>query len=140
MARDNTTESFSDKILGIRNYESDKDLFYSTDFTNSEILLDFLTEVYDGESDITPAGTVFLKQHMNLRELAENARKDGIALPPYGRGKTDEERIGHFLSFIETIQPMEISLFIAEAEWDSSKDGDKPTLDNLDEKLLPPKS
>ena len=140
MVNGNSIELFRGKILGVRNYEADKTEFCLTDFSDNRILLDFLNEVSTGESDITPAGYTFLNQQLDLRKVAEGARKDGVALPPYGRGKTDEERIGYFLEFIRNLQPMETALFIAETSWGSSKDGSKPTLDNIDEKLPPPES
>lgn len=138
MIQHNVIEAFSDKVLGVRNYEADKDEFYSTDFLDSKVLLEFLDEVSSGESDITPAGYVFLNQHFDIRKVAENARKDGIALPPYNRGKTDEERIEYFLNFIKNLKPMVTALFMTESEWKHDNEHN-PTLDNIDEKLLPPK-
>ena len=52
--------AFQSKILGVRNYKSDKDEFVFADFIDMRVLADFLTEVFTTESDITPAGKVFL--------------------------------------------------------------------------------
>lgn len=138
MTNQHSDASYEGKILGFRNYESDKDEFFSSDFNNAAILLGFLHEVSEHESDVTPAGISYLKYQLDLEQLAKDARECGIALPPYGRGKTDEERIGHFLTYIETLEPMETALFTAESRWIPSTDTPKPTLNNINEALLPP--
>lgn len=137
-----TTERFSrygDKILGIRNYEAEKDEFYATDFINRNTLYDFMWEVSDGESDFTPAGIVFLNEYFDFQELASQFRQSGKQLPPHGEGQSEKERISKFIDYMKNVEPMETALFIAEAQWGkSNQKGNKPSIENIDDRFLPP--
>lgn len=131
---------YDDKILGIRNYEADKDECAAIDFVNLDTLYDFIWEVSTGESDFTPAGVTFLNEYFDFTFLANEYRVNNKELPPYGEGKTEKRRIELFVDYMDSIEPMEVALFIAESQWsESNKKGVKPSLENLDNKLLPPK-
>lgn len=135
-----TYSQYSDKVLGVRNYEAEKDKFYAADFMNINTLYDFIWEVSEGESDFTPAGVAFLGEYFDFRNLAEQFTQNGRQLPPHGGGKSEKERIKYFVNYMNNIEPMEVSLFIAESHWEEGDKKDvKPSIDSLDERLLPPK-
>jgi hypothetical protein len=101
---------FQSKILGIRNYKSNKKQFFVDDFLNMEVLTRFLTEVSNCESDITPAGKAFLDRYHGFEDVAaELARKGGFALTT--RPSTPEE----ILDWLKDLQPMQTITFIEEA-------------------------
>lgn len=135
-----TYSQYSDKVLGVRNYEAEKDEFYAADFMNINTLYDFIWEVSEGESDFTPACVAFLGEYFDFRNLAEQFTQNGRQLPPHGGGKSEKERIKYFVNYMNNIEPMEVSLFIAESHWEEGDKKDvKPSIDSLDERLLPPK-
>lgn len=135
-----TTARYSNKTLGIRNYEAEKDEFHLADFINRDELYDFLWEVSTGESDFTPAGIAFVKEYFDLEQLGHEYRREKKQLPPNGAGKTDAERVRKFVDYINKLEPMEGALFIAQSQYkDKSGKEDMPTLDSLNDKFLPPK-
>src|ERR1043166_2833215 len=102
--------AFQNKILGVRNYKSDKKEFVVTDLLDMEVLKVFLTEVSTGESDITPAGKVFLDKCYGFEDLAaEIALDGGCALV---RELSTQKEI---LEWLKSLEPMQTITFIEEA-------------------------
>lgn len=130
---------YNGKILGLRNYETEKDKFYTIDFINFNTLYGFIWEVSEGESDFTPAGIAFLNEYYNFQNLAEQYRQSGRQLPPHGGGKSEKERVNEFVKYMNSIAPMETTLFIADSQFIENENNVKPSLDNLDDRLQPPK-
>lgn len=108
-------KKYKGTILGIRNYHADKNEFFVKDLSQPDSLLDFLFEVAEHESDLTPAGLNFVKEYYDLTKLANEAREQGKALPPHGGGKTDDDRIRHFLNFVNKLEPMENAAFLSDS-------------------------
>jgi hypothetical protein len=80
------------KILGVRNYRSDKKEFSVFDFADIDVLESFLEEVSTGESDITPAGKSFLEKHYGLNNLSELLHRRGVAHRFVHKGDSPAER------------------------------------------------
>lgn len=131
---------YADKILDVRNYESDKDDFGVVDFLNMDTLYDFIWEVANGESDVTPAGLAFMRECLDMAEIARQWRTDERQLPPHGVGKNDDERIKYFLEYIDSILPMEMALLLANHRAQTSGDNSHYTLENLRDELQPPEN
>lgn len=136
----NIFSRYEGKILGVRNYEAEKNEFVATDFINLDKLYDFIWEVSSGESDFTPAGIAFLNEYFDFTSLANEYRMNDKELPPHGEGRTEKKRIKLFVDYMKSIEPLEVTLFIAQSQGDGDEKKDhKPGLDNLDKRLLPPK-
>jgi hypothetical protein len=120
--------AFGGKILGVRNYKSEKKEFFVGDFRDLAVLKDFLREVSTGESDITPAGKVFLEKYYRFEDLAlEIASKGDFCIT--NRPSSFEE----ILKWVKELQPMETTAFIEEAR------GNIEPSARLRSDLLPPK-
>ncbi len=122
-------ELFKNKILGIRNYKSDKKEFSADDFTDFKILVDFLWEVDTGESDITPAGQSFMEKYFGFDELAKMLVSKGYNLPPENT-ETNEQSVS---AWLKSLEPMQTISFIEQAR------GNIQNGAALREDLLPPK-
>ena len=110
MDKQDIAAAFESKILGIRNYKSDKKEFVVSDLLDTDVLRDFLDEVSTGESDITPAGKVFLNKYFGFKELASRISCNGnFALREHPA--TAEE----ISKWLEELKPMETMTFIEEA-------------------------
>lgn len=131
-------EKYANKVLGIRNYASEKEEFGVTDFLDLDVLYDFIWEVADGESDFTPAGVIFIRKCLDMHEIANEYRRRGRQLPPHGKAKNDQERITYFLEYVNAVEPMEMALILAnhQAKEDGSNTG--YTLADLRDELQPP--
>lgn len=131
MNKDNISRAFADKILGVRNYKSQKKEFFVDDFLDEKLLDDFLDEVYLEESDITPAGKSFLKNYFGFENLAINLlKRNKFFLSIDTSSNTAIKEISFWL---KNLEPMKIVRFIEES---------KGTIDentSLIEELLPPK-
>src|SRR5262245_16852403 len=102
--------AFQEKILGVRLYKSDKKQFFVSDFLEMGVLKDFLTEVSTGESDITPAGKVFLDKYYGFDDLAADIALEGdFALTR--ELSTAEE----MLEWLKNLEPLQTITFIEEA-------------------------
>jgi hypothetical protein len=102
--------AFGSKILGVRNYKSEKKEFLVGDFCEPAILKKFLLEVSTGESDMTPAGKAFLDKYYGFEALALEIAKPGdFALDR--RPSTSKE----ILEWLYGIEPMRTISFIEEA-------------------------
>lgn len=122
--------AFEKKILGIRNYAHEKGEFFVPDFLNVEELDYFLGEVTTGESDISPAGKVFLEKYYGLEQLAKRLfEKKGMF---HGEGYFKSE--AEMVSWFKEVVPMEAMTFIETAR------GNIEEGDTLREDLLPPKN
>ena len=134
--------AYDGKILGIRNYDTDKTEFYWSDFLDVPVFVDFIMQVSTGESDITPAGAVFIESFINLRKVANEAVIYGMTLPPYDdfsdRPASVDEAINRFVRYVELIPPMETALFIASKPDDRNGGLTRPSLKDLREEFLPP--
>jgi hypothetical protein len=117
--------AFRVKILGIRNYPSNKGEFSVDDFLDLKILEDFLQEVLAGESDITPAGKAFLERYYGFAELA--SRLSNTFREDAGLSTAEEVQ-----TTLEGLVPMETMRFVEEAR-SNIKAGVR-----LREDLLPP--
>jgi hypothetical protein len=98
------------KILGVRNYRSDKKEFCVFDFADIDVLESFLEEVSTGESDITPAGKWFLEKHYGLSNLSELLHKRGIAHRFVYHG----DSAAGIEQWLRNLEPMETMAFIEE--------------------------
>lgn len=126
-----TKQRYQTKILGVRNYESDKMTFDVADFTDLTILQQFLEEVYNGESDLTPAGQAFLDEYFGYDNLAAQLVERGSHLA--GSDEiSDAEKVRALSSWLTIIDPMEAASFIAEQRGEIAGD------ESLQEALLPP--
>ena len=119
---------FDSKILGIRNYKADKKDFNTDDFLDFETLVDFLWEVYTGESDITPAGKSFLENYFGFDELAKELADKDYNLPPENT-ETNQQTIA---AWLRSLDPMQTVIFIEQARGNINDDV------KLREDLLPP--
>jgi hypothetical protein len=134
-------DKYNSKILGVRNYESDKENFYSVDFKDIETFVNFIMEVSTGESDLTPAGISYIKSFIDLKDVANQAVYRGLDLPPYddmqddGSGSDPSLR---FIQYVNDISPMEMALFIASPIKTFDNEARKPSLNDLKEEYLPP--
>jgi len=122
-------EKYSNKILGVRNYKSDQDEFFVKDFIDLDLLEPILDEFITSESDITPAGEVFLAEYYNIKKLSvqlfERNRLNEI-YPKCGSALEIENIINDF-------EPMLAISFIEQSKGNISKDS------VINERLLPPK-
>lgn len=130
MNKKNIIEAFVDKILGIRNYKSDKKEFLVNDFLNEKLLDEFLDEVYSGESDITPAGKSFLKNYFGFEELAASLFKRN---PSFLSIESSSDKVNEVKHWLENLEPMGTIKFIEETKGGIEKDAP------LKGELLPPK-
>ena len=109
--------AFQNKILGVRLYKSDKKEFVVADFVDIDVLKVFLTEVSTGESDITPAGKMFLDKCYGFEDLAvEIALDGGCAL--VRELSTQKEILAtqeEILEWLKSLEPMQTITFIEEA-------------------------
>jgi len=120
-------EVFKPKILGIRNYKSLKKEFFVDDFTNLQVLDNFMEEVSCGESDITPAGKAFLEKYYGLNKLPDLIVNELYKNNSYFH----KNRVSSNVLCLET--PMETITFIEQARGNIDKDNY-----TLREDLLPP--
>jgi hypothetical protein len=118
----------AEKILGVRNYRSDKNEFSVFDFADIDVLESFLEEVSTGESDITPAGKSFLEKHYGLNNLSELLHRRGIAHRFVYKGDSP----AGIEEWLKNLEPMGTRAFIEEARG-NIKPGAKLRAD-----LLPP--
>ncbi len=102
---------YDSKILGIRNYKSDKKEFNTDDFLDFDTLVDFLWEVDASESDITPAGKSFIENYFGFDELAKELASKGYNLPPEYT-ETNQQTI---TTWLKSLDPMRTIAFIEEA-------------------------
>lgn len=124
------TIAFATKMLGIRNYAHEKNEFFVSDFLTLDELDYFLCEVVTGESDITPAGIVFLEKYYGFAELARILfEKKGMF---YGEGyfKSEDE----MTEWLIDVVPMEVVTFIETARGNIGEGA------TLRDELLPPKN
>jgi hypothetical protein len=126
--KEHVYQLYKDKILAIRNYQSDKIHFNVADFINLKILGRVLDEVDTGESDITPAGKSFIEKYYGFTGLAKILVKQNV-LTEAIKDLSFEELI----SWLESLNPMFTINFIETARGNVKK-GQK-----LREDLLPPK-
>jgi hypothetical protein len=68
--KDQLKDAFADKILAVRNYPSAQDEFGVEDFVEIAKLEKILDEIMSSESDLTPAGKVFLEKYYPGKNLA----------------------------------------------------------------------
>lgn len=118
---------FSNKILGLRNYRSSKKEFATDDFVNLEVLESFLEEVFNGESDLTPAGKSFLEKYFGFDELADLLVKRGKFSISHQCSQQAE-----ISSWLKKTIPMEIMRFIEKSRGNITDDT------TLRHDLLPP--
>lgn len=99
--------AYTNKILGVRNYASDKKEFNVCDFIDLEILAKFLDEVDTSESDISPAGKSFIKKYYgfsNLARLLVGQKLLNEAIADYS--------IDELTHWLENLEPMQAITFI----------------------------
>jgi len=125
--REAILKAFAAKILGVRNYKSEKKQFDVADFVQNDTLDLFLNEVLTGESDITPAGKTFIERYYGFARLAIDLAERATLIEFAKRAGSDE-----LYGWLKNIQPMETILFIEQAR---GRIGPGATL-NAD--LLPP--
>lgn len=118
---------YQGKVLGVRNYRSDKQEFKISDLTDPEILVEFIVETFTGESDITPAGKAFLEEYYDFKELAATLHENHKFLKTHGHVPLNELQ-GRLASLI----PMETSRFVEEVKGTIQEGA------TLREDLLPP--
>jgi hypothetical protein len=70
MQKSQLEEKYSNKVLGIRLYNSEKNKFYIADFLDISLLSSFIDELYCCESDITQDGIKFLEENYGFSNLA----------------------------------------------------------------------
>lgn len=119
---------FDKKILGIRNYKSDKREFNTTDFLDFKVLVDYLWELDTGECDITPAGKSFIENYYGFDELAKKLATHGYDLPPENTVTNQQT----FTAWLKSLVPMETITFIEQAR------GNIGESTKLRDDLLPP--
>ena len=119
---------FIDKILGVRNYKSDKNEFYTYDFLRFDVLHDFLWEVDTGESDITPAGLSFIEKYFGFEELVKSFVAKGDRLPP----DSDDHSEPSQLAWLKSLEPMQTITFIEQARGNIQQGA------SLNKRLMPP--
>ena len=61
---------YKNKILGVRNYKSEKMSFGVEDFLNLDTLALFIDELFCCESDLTEAGKIFIEEYYGFTKLA----------------------------------------------------------------------
>lgn len=127
--KENFIESYSNKILGVRNYKSEKKEFYTDDLINIEVLEDFLEEVFNSESDITPAGKSFLEKYYGFDKLTENIIERGRFSFSSESATFDEIYV-----WLKELHPMETMTFIEESR------GNIKDVATLRPDLLPPEN
>ncbi len=120
---------FEKKILGVRNYAHEKSEFFVPDFLNIDELDHFLGQVTNGESDISPAGKVFLEKYYGLEQLAKLLFNMKGNFYREGFFKSEVEMI----RWLKEVTPMGAITFI-ETSRGNINDGT-----TLREDLLPPK-
>lgn len=126
--RDKAYQLFKNKILAIRNYKSDKNEFTVDDFIDLKVLGKILDEIDTGESDITPAGKVFLKKYYGNKGLANKLVMQKVLTESIKGFSSDE-----LMAWLDNLVPMETISFI-ETSRGNIKQGQR-----LREDLLPPK-
>lgn len=129
-AKEKIIAAFEKKILGIRNYVHEKSEFFVPDFLDIAELDYFLGEVTTGESDISPAGKVFLEKYYGFEQIAKQLFEKKGAFYSEGCFKSEAEMINWF----KEVVPMEAMTFIETAR--GNIDGES----TLREDLLPPAS
>ena len=111
---ENINQNYTNKILAIRNYNSDKKEFGVADFQDLTQLKKIISEILTGESDITPAGKMFLQTYYGFDKLSNMFNSEFSK------------------EWLEGIVPMETIAFIEECR------GNNVSNNNLREVLLPP--
>lgn len=106
-AKDELVVSYENKILAVRNYKSDKQEFTTEDFIELKILGIILDEIDAGESDITPAGKLFIEQYYGFSNLANLMVSQNILAEAVGDLSVDELAL-----WLERLEPMETNKFI----------------------------
>ncbi len=130
---DDLRKSYSDKILGVRNYKSNKNEFFTADFINLSDLGNFLGEVSTGESDLTPAGLQFLVDcYGSIQDIAGKIVKGSFDNEFIFKQKDKASMIAEYTKWLEGVEPMEIASFIAEARSQINENS------KLNIRLLPP--
>ncbi len=120
-------DKYEGKVMGVRNYRATKKEFNSSDFIDIKKMEDFLEEVSCGESDITPAGLMFIKEYYGFNKLAKLLYKRKALRLDFSSRKEIEQ-------WFEEIVPMEISRFVGEAQ------GGLKGGETLKDELMPPKN
>ncbi len=120
-------ELYKNKILAIRNYNSNEREFRVKDFTDLVKLEEIILEIFTGESDITPAGKQFLISYYTLDYLADHLFNSVNVKKRYNlENKKQTEKI------LSELVPMETITFVEEAR-DNTIQGKA-----LRDDLLPP--
>jgi hypothetical protein len=96
------------KVLGYRNYKSNKKEFFEGDFEDPETIGIFLEEVSNGESDLTNLGKAFLLKKLQEMDIAQKVLDAG-------KGPYDVSNTRELVSLIEKMSPHETASFIKEA-------------------------
>lgn len=103
--------------LALRNYSSEKKIFYEEDFLNLSLLIEILNEVLTGESDLTVQGKTYLEHRISSNNLAQLiADKGGLDELKNGTNREDIE------TALKNMIPLQTFNFIQEA--DKSKNYD----------------
>ena len=71
METNNIIQKYIGKILGIRLYKAEEQKYFVEDFKNIKILQEYLNEVCNSESDLTPIGKRFLEEYYGLDKLGK---------------------------------------------------------------------
>lgn len=119
---------YKNKILAVRNYQSDKKHFTVDDFTDMKSLGIVLDEVDTGESDITPAGKSFIEKYYGFAGLAKILVTQNVLTEAIKDLSFQE-----LILWLKSLEPMFTINFI-ETVRGNVKKGQK-----LREDLLPPK-
>lgn len=122
---------YRSKILAVRNYESEKDVYTVDDFLDPPTLVDIFEELFTGESDISPAGKSFVELYFDPEVFARTLVAVNF-LRTVIRPASETAYYQGLLSWIKDIEPMEIATFIANAQ------GVDVDAESLEEDLLPP--
>ncbi len=125
--------AYKSKILGIRNYNSTKTEFDSSDLTNNKMLARFLEEVFTGESDITPAGLAFLESYYGeMKKVAKIKISQETSFASHSRIKK-AKMVKDCVEWLASITPMETREFIESSRGNINENS------KLKDSLLPPK-
>lgn len=128
MNKESLINLFKNKILGVRNYKSNKEVFLVSDFLDEKTLDMFLDEVYSGESDLSPAGKCFIENYFGFKNLATSVSNRN----PSFLSERSPNNIVMIENWLKDLLPMQISKFVGEARGELEKDA------KLRDELLPP--
>src|SRR4051812_31251257 len=128
MDKEQLIEAYKAKILGIRNYKSDKKELIVADLIDQKMLAEFVVEVLTGGSDFTPAGKVFLEKFYGFKELAASLLDNVDFNKTHSHVSQSELE-----EWLKGLNPMEVITFIEESKG-TIKEGV-----SVRDDLLPPK-